>query len=42
MAQINVAKAFAKYEDELLFLESIMKEKNIVRQSYLGCWQTSI
>ena len=25
MAQINVAKAFAKYEDELLFLESIMK-----------------
>jgi len=25
MAQINVAKAFAKYEDEVLFLESIMK-----------------
>ena len=25
MAQINVAKAFAKYEDEVLFLESVMK-----------------
>ena len=25
MAQINVGKAFAKYEDEVLFLESVMK-----------------
>ena len=24
-AQINVAKAFAKYEDEVLFLESVMR-----------------
>ena len=24
-AQINVGKAFAKYEDEVLFLESVMK-----------------
>ena len=25
LAQINVGKAFAKYEDEVLFLESVMK-----------------
>jgi RecA-family ATPase len=34
-AQINVAKAFAKYEDEVLFLESVMKDGGEYSQAAL-------